>query len=518
MIGVGLVWLGLTLGWAVWGLLVPTVLWRSRTPVRTWDAVGLVALTVVALALRLVAPAVQHDLNPRLGELFAPWADLQWSYTHGLVALFRLVAAVGVPVDDRTVFDGVAVLGALSVALVAGVTAALGGGRVASASAGLALALLGLHVRYSHTDAPQVVEAFLTLFAAWVVLRRRAARPAAELVLVGLSLGLAAAMRPEAIVVPALLLLWARACGVTWSLREAAVVAGLVACVALPDWLGVVFGPGAPIARGAGLDHGHGALTYGLAHFAVWNAAFVPLAIGLLPWLAPWGRAPRQAVVATLLLMIATGALVANDMWSIGATPSWCLARHQLRTLPWMAVLVGLGAEALVDGARSRLPARTGAALAIVVVACVAATTATTLPAAYEPTTLSEEYAFVRAHQGDLPAGCTVVTLWLGGDRGLSLPQGLPSPGNTHTWKGLDAAIDPSVCTVYYRSSLCTAAGPEEPDPGDRCAAFEAAWTSVPVAEASVVARGWLWERYAAPSLRVGYYRLIAPGSAAPPG
>jgi hypothetical protein len=499
--------LPLTLAWLAWMALGVRALWHARatTPARAaWQAAAWFA---VALALRWAAPAVPHDINPRFDEVFRPWDQLQWRYTHGLVGLMRAVWALGAIVDDRVVFGVVAVAGALSVPWVAQVTRRLGGGALAGFVAATVLAGTGLHVRYSHTDAPQIVEAALTLLA--VLVATRATAPGrADLVWLGLSLGLAACMRPEGMAVPVLLGFWALACGARWPTRQVALVAALVALVALPDLAGVAAAQG-PSTRGAGLDQGHGALTWGLSHYAPFNAAFVPLALGSLTLLAPWGRPGQRRGWATLGLMLALGSLVANRDWSIGGTPVWCLARHQLRVLPWMAVLVGLGVEALVDRAVAwTRPEARGPTSALAAVA-VAALTATTLPDAYSRFSLAEEYAFIRQHLPDVPDGCTVVTERETTDRGLMLRDGLTFLDQRVIWRGLGEDLGDASCVIYYRSGVCTQSRAGEP--ADLCAEFEQRHALQPLAEAEIVARAWLWERYTTPTLRVGYYRVTRP-------
>ena len=510
-IGGGVILLGQSLAWVAWIGLTLAALVRERRGLRSADGVALLLLTAGAWALRVAAPAVQHDVNPRLDEVFGPWSALRWSYTHGLVALTRVVWAAGASLDDRAVFSLVAGFGALTAPLAAVLTARLGGGRAAAAVAGVVMAGLGLHVRYSHTDAPQVIEGMLTLVGAVALTQDPTRRTAADTALAALSLALAATLRPEALAIPPLVLAWAWACGLGLTARQVVVTLAAAALVALPDAAGVMLSGGGPTGRGAGLDHGHGALLFGVRHFVVWNSAFVPAALGLLPLLAPWGRAPTRRALATFGLLLAVGSLVGNAIWSIADTASWCLARHQLRVLPWMVVLIGLGAEALTDAARAWVPLFQRQVIPGLGLIGVAWVTRGTLRDAYTPFTLSDEYTFLRETLPTIPPDCAVASLTLGGDRGLSLPEGPPGVGPARAWLGLDGDLSGRACVVYYRSAQCTVAGPGEADPGDRCAAFEAAWTLTPIAERQIVARGWLWEHYATPTLRVGYYRVGPP-------
>ncbi len=507
----GVVLAVLVTAWAGWAWCVAReAAQAARVAPRGLLALGLVVL-LVALALRLAAPAVPHDINPRSDDVFHSWRGLDWRYAHGLIALMRVLWAVGLPVSDLTVFDVVAVFGALTVPLVGLLTWRLGGGWLAASVATVVMGGMGLHVRFSHTDAPQIVEAALVLVAALFVIApgERSARATWA---AGLSLGLAGAMRPEAIVLPALVLGWAWLSqpGLSW--RAWLPVGLIAAAVALPDLVSILAFGRALSDPSLGLVEGHGLLEHGLAHLVPWSTPFVPAALAASLWLAPSGRPAVRATLATALLMVAVGSLVPNARWSIGSIESWCLARHQLRVLPWMALLVGVGVEALVDRVAHRIPALTVPA-GLMALGAVAASVATTLPDAYAEFTPALEYQFVRTHLPEVPDGCTIVTLPLEGDMSLVLPDGLKaSVGTPHRWTWLDDAPDDGSCVVYYRSTACTAVSYKMLDV-DRCAPFEAAHALTPIAVGGLADRGWLFERYGGAPVRVGFYRV---GSGAP--
>lgn len=497
--------------WVAWGWCVAREAWDAARAAPRRATLGALVVFGAALVLRLMAPAVPHDLNPRTDDVLHSWRGLDWHYAHGLIALFRVVWAVGVPVDDLTVFHVVACFGALTVPLVGLLTLRLGGGWVAGAVAAVALGGLGLHVRYSHTDAPQVVEGALVVIGALLCagdgLSSRRTRWAA-----GLSLGLAASMRPEGIVLPALVVGWAWLCRQGSSARALLLLGMCATVLALPDFVSILAFGRSLQDPSLGLQQGHGLLRYGSAHLVVWSTAFVPSLLSVWVLLAPSGRPALRATMATAALLVAVGALVPNEYWSIALFESWCLARHQLRVLSWMVVLVGVGVEAMVDRLALGLPVLT-APLGVVAVLGAGLATATTLPEAYASFTPAEEYQFVRAHLPEVRAGCTIATLHLEGDMSLVLPELLTqSVGVPHTWTALDALPSDGSCVVYYRSAACTAVSFKTLDT-DRCASFEQAHMLTPLAVGGLVDRGWLFERYGGAPVRVGFYRV---GSGAP--
>lgn len=504
----GLILLNLMLAWVGWIVLAGWETARFLRRTSRVDLLGLLALTVLALGLRLAAPAVQHDLNPRSDDVFMDWRSIQWIYTHGLCALMRIVRATGITVDDQTIFHTVALFGALTVPALAVLVRQLGGGRVAAYTTGLVLAMLGLHVRYSHTDAPQIVTACLLTVAAIALSATPQGPRWSHVALAGLSLGLAAAMRPEAIVASGFVWLWSLAATSGWTAGRRVAAMGLALLVALPD-VGMVSLVGRDLATQHSLaEFGQGPLAYGLRHYAAWNPAFVPTALGVLIWPSLIGRAGLRRSVATLLLLLALGATFGPPVWSLGAAPTWCLARHQLPALTWAVLLMGLGAEAIADTIAAWTPRAVSRFAAVTLVLATTAITSTTLKDAYARFTYAEEYAFVRANLPLIPERCHVATYVPVYDEGLFLRVGLTALGLEHTWGALEDPIDPAGCNYYYRAALCSVSTPDFTPPEDRCSAFERSWTLTPVAEASIVARGWLWEVYPTSSVRVGYYRL----------
>lgn len=493
--------------WIVWILLALVVMGRARRAV----VAGLAAVTVGALVLRLAAPAVQHDLNDRLNEIHRRVDDLSWLYTHGLVSLVRVGAQLGIAPDDVRVFHLVALLGALSVPVAYVVTRRLGGGVVAGAVAAVVLGGTGLHVRYSHTDAPQIVEGLLTLVGAAALLVPRDARTRVDVALAVVSLSLAATCRPEAVVVPLLVLVWSTACGAAWSWRTLAAVVGGVWIVDGLDFGLVVAGHGGPASRNA--LHAPALWVHGPSAIVTWHRAFVPVALGALALVGAWLAPSRRAGLATLALSVVLGSLVLNPEWSIAANPSWCVARHQLRVVPWMAVLVGLGVGALTDVAARRLSGSMAAVVRGGALAGVAVLTASTLPDAYAHFTLADEYTFFRAALLTVPDDCHLLTIVdRGVDHGLMVHELPASLGRSHAIHGLDTELASlgdlrPGCVVYYRSALCSAVHAGEGD-HDFCAAFEARTRLTPLVEGRLGSRGWLWETYREDPVRVGFYRV----------
>lgn len=488
--------------WLGWAALLVRVGLDHRPRLTRWAPV-LLAVFVGALALRLNAPAVQHDINPRTDDVWTGWGMLEWRYTHGLTALFRLPRLIGVVPDDLAVFHTVAAAGAASVVLVGALATRLGG-PIAGLAAAVMLGGLGLHVRYSHTDAPQIVELTLELLAALLLTTRRR-EPAASALVVA-SLVLAATMRPESFVAVAVFVAAAAAAGAGWTRRELGQLTAGVVLVALPDVVTAWVMHGGPIARG-NRPFEHGLWTYGTSHLAAFNAAFVPPLIGWGAMLAPLVAPRRRVALAVVLLALVSGALIGEPFWSIGGLPSWCLARHQLRLLPWLAVAVGL----VVAGVSGRLGRRLDSlGFAVGLAACLGlgALVRPTLTDAWAPWTLSEEYTFFRTTLPTIPSGCTVFTLDGSGDHGLA-PRTMLSGvlGRDHRWQLLTDPLPASGCVVYYRPAICTSHDPKGPVT-DVCLDWERQHVLEPLTTASLVSRGWLWEAYEDP-VRVGFYRVV---------
>jgi hypothetical protein len=185
-------------------------------------------------------------------------------------------------------------------------------------------------------------------------------------------------------------------------------------------------------------------------------------------------------------------------LWSAAATipdvapteTAFSVARYQLRSLPYAALLAGLGADALWSvrpaweaGARAGRILAAGFAVAALFGLRLGAT----------ESVLKTEYDFFRAHLDTIPSECAVMTWRSQGDTTLFVPLHLSRlRGLEHRW--LDIARDevPATgCVWYYKSGGCAenyrrtkGGGPQHPV----CATFEAAHTLRPVAEVALAA------------------------------
>ena len=153
-----------------------------------------------------------------------------------------------------------------------------------------------------------------------------------------------------------------------------------------------------------------------------------------------------------------------------------------------------------------RGPARTGTAIAIWSVAAFSA-----FSAWYDARLLSTnsvEQENLIALRGALPAGATLVSLSRAGRRVFLLPlygeESTPPLRAFPLRAGDPVPRELGRDTYYYRSSLC-----DTNDGRDACAAFESAWTLVPIAERTLEARPSKAEHpYPHDQVKVGLFRV----------
>lgn len=427
-------------------------LWRrwQRPELRRED-LPITLAVVVGLLLRLGAHASPHDLNDRLYAVYWDTWPSGFHYGLGMPAWAWLVTRFAPDAQDA-IFHANAVVGTLTIALVAAWVRARHERPVAYASAWL-VAAAPLLVRFGHTDVQVLVETAQWFLAA--VLLQTPGRSRA--LLAGLVLGAAAHQRPESVLMVAALLawMWVERRDRRWWREEGVAVllgAGLVAVpwllTLLPAVLAVVRGDPGSLMPSQG---GHPLLHWGPTHFVFLDPAFTaPVAIGLgLGGLLLCGR--REG----LFFILCIGGLASLNtvsMWSSAGGEAICLARHQLRLLPWIAVLQGMAAV-WVAGRVGK-----GAAVwwGVLVVSMLAA-----LPVAYRPTLLDTEHAFLRRTLSQLPDGCRILALRRPMDASL-MPQPHYSilAGRDHQWLWVDDGTEPipdGDCVVWYRPALCHA-------------------------------------------------------------
>lgn len=321
----------------------------------------------------------------------------------------------------------------------------LAGGRAVALGAGLALAVLPLHVAMSGSEAMHVVVLALELVAV-------AAALGGAGWLAALSAGLAAHTRPEALAFAALplLLLGARR---AWG--PAALLLALVGwrVATLPPSQDVV-----PLARYLDV---HGWLRHLLprlgapvneASFSVfWHAAFTPPVL--------WAFA-----LAGLALAPGRVRLLAIAWWLVAEVPiapkSFPLAdawRLQLVAQPAWLLLVGCGVAALAD----RIAAARGARWGAVVPWGLAALVALALPGAAPRWAHHREFAFLAEHVPTLHDDDTVWSVE-GGSRAARFRDVMAAMGPARWVPAGEGGP-----TVIYRGLACAA--PEACAPLDRC-------------------------------------------------
>ncbi len=474
---------------------------------------GVLALFVVGLALRLYAPASPHDINFRGWGAYSG-GTLEIERGYGLPALGRLLHPfiVGWDRDDGWLFNLVAVVGALApVALLAWLLVAEASPTLAWGAAVLMCSATP-HVRFSHTDAQQLPSLTFALvgLAAWAEHARRPSWFAA--ITAGAALTAAACGRIECLAVAAavgLVSLVDRA-GVPWRHRATwTAILGTAAVAAWhldmmlrsnPSWDASIYAQ-----SGLQLITGHPLAQVGYRHLILLDPAFTPAPLAALIVAGLFiGRLPVRTRVA--LAVSAFGLCVIVPTWSPYGAEAYAIARYQIAALPFALTL----AASAVDAIAARLP-QVGARAALLVAMTVVG--AWRLPLDFQPSTMGEEYAFIRGELPKLPPNCVLLYDEWQMDTGLAFPTHLIDmmrlPLRAVATGG--AAPDPSACTIYYRAATCSSvADPASPVPAitATCAGPGPGVTLTPIAEADLPRRQWVYDFYATDPVKVAFYRV----------
>lgn len=466
------------------------------------EVAAVVALTAVALALRLAVPWGPHDLNLRQP---GAWVDvtrhnvgygLGWT---GLAVMARPIWPGGWAL--RSLPDLGALLSCLHVPLLVAWARGLGSGPRTAWLAGALLAVHPAWVRYGHTDVQVIPETLWTLTALVAIERWRrggAGGPA----LAGLATGLAVHARPEALVLPlALGALAALRLGRRASPGGVAQAAGVALVVGAPQVV-LQLGRLVTVEQGAaGVVWEewweHPVWTHGWRHLVALDPAWVPpwIALGLLglPWAREPGALTRLAVVGVGL---ALALLVAGD-------PSWTpvdgdrmgFARHQLRALPFLLLALAWGWGAGLERLRVGAWAWGGLGLSA----------AATLPLAWQPRAAALEFRWLAAWREMVPVGCTIYAPAYGQDAGLRLAHELLWTREIALRTDPPPAEGEPGCWLYYRSGECSV---DMDPPLEACERFEATRRLEPVAERWLPAVPWIYDPYRVDPVRVGLYRV----------
>jgi hypothetical protein len=483
--------------------------WRERPP---WpDVAALALLGLGAIGLRLSVPVGLMEQNFRTGAVFLGVNPGGWHYGVAQPWIWRLLIGPWLDVGLPALLDTQALLGGLVAPALVVLARTAGLDRTTSMLAGVLLALTPVHVRFSHTDAQGIPEtlALCVGLTAWI---RHARSPSWGAALVGASaVGLAAVSRPEALLLVPLVPLAVGAAGLRWPWRDRrtwVAVAWMVLVVGV-HVAGILVWNGPASLKRAGISGLPSPLVNGPRHYVGLDATFTsPVVIaatvaGLLLGPGTWRqRLAWGALAAT------TGAFVLDPMWSAAGRDLPTFTRHQLRSLPFFAILAAMGATGV--GRRLGAWSRAGA---LAVPAGVVVGALVQLPWVWAHYTMHDELAFVMRQIPRIPPGCTVVTWYPPLDQGLTVSWELSDIARRHhRWVFLDRGEQPpeTGCVRWYRPGNCAATtGGAPPDATAPCRTFEATHALRPIAEAHLPVRSWQYEVYTEDPVRVGIYEVL---------
>lgn len=496
--------------------------WARRSPRAEVGAT--VALTLVALGLRLRAPWGPHDLNLRNTNAWVgprPWS-LEYDYRemfrygHGVEGLAEpvgwVVWALGGAWSPWLLVTWFGLLSAVQVPWVVAVARRLGASAVGAWCAGAWLALHPVALRFARTDVQATPEALWTLTGVGLGLAWAQGGPRWMAAAAGLALGLATHARPDALAVPVLVGVAALLADSSLLRRRGFWLAGVVAViVALPQvafqWARIA-DPSQSMEGVPGWSGGavHPLVAHGVRHL-----------IGLDPALVGWGGVVGVALalvaplpawrvrVAGTGLALALSLLVAGDAtWSAVDGDRMGFARHQLRALPFFAIVMGWA----VGGAGIRW----GRVALVVAATGVVGSVASRSPVAWVPRIGAAEFRFFVAHRQAIEPGCLVYGPAFPYDAGFRPSLALLDE-RTSRWSTRPSP-PPGGCWLYYRSAECSMA--VEPPLSPACEAFEAAHTLEPLEEAWLPAGPWIFDRHRVDPVRVGLYRVQPPWTEVP--
>lgn len=477
-------------------------LWRVRRDLLTREALPVLLLTLLGLALRVAATGGPADIRAVLGDLRTSRA--------GFVAFSHLVYAL-LPAGDESLWAVDRVFGALGVPLLYAVVRARFADRLIALGAAAALAMTPLLVRFAATDTPYIPLAAAFL-GALVAYDRWTQRPA--LATLALAFGLLTAavqLRPDGVwlVVPAALLVLARPLP-PWRvlLRPATLLCALafVALNAVPVMTSVS-------------GHAGGGYT---ASFVLVGSLFGS------PWLVPAMTPGWLAALLGLGVLAALGRGRAGVLWVLATLVAdpidfpadaplghYANARYHIPAMYLACALIGLGSAALVRRGE-RWSGRTLRAAPPLAVALIALAAAPRLDLLWHLWTPQREFAFFRAGLAQVDPQCKIVTLVATPDAGFVPFDYLAPDRLLDITEFLAAGSDG--CAVYYRCANCFSAALDLVDQSihPACRDIEQRFALEPIVEAKVPAEPYRDEQYVRDPLRIGFYRL-QPRPPAPP-
>ncbi len=477
----------------------------------------LLALFLVALALRLWLPPMgPGDIKNTLLAAYDGWPRGHGYFEvgrygrapEGLLAWVFLV----LPVRDLSVVMVNLLLACSCVPLLYGLARRLGLPRETALVGALLLVVAPLHVRLSPTTSRYIPLIFLTLLGLQLSLAWLNERRVHDLAAAVIALVLASQCRPEALALPAIVLLLVVFRGLTpttgqgraWPLAPAGAIYALLLVVPAAPLVSVALagGPGvSPYVVGS-------RPVFDPAHNPFLNGAFTPL---VWPALAAGGAlfgllaGPRRTTAWLILAALFLAGLLATVRVPEGHILN---ARYHLTALPFLLLLTAHGLTALLAVAARVRPAPAWASVAVAV--AIAALAAGPMPAVTRDTTMNAEYRFLRDNLAKIPDDCVIVHWYPPHDHGLRAQPTLSrSVGRRHRWLSSEGRLDDlpdDRCLVYWRNGACHGPRGDAPAPHpcellDRAAGdaiAEAVLPAVPVRE----------EHYEGDYLKVGLYRL----------
>jgi len=504
-------------GWCAWRAARVRLRGPDAQAART-EVLWLAAAIALALVLRLSAPASPMDLHHRLAPAWSGGdAHYGWGYPCFVQLLWSVFGR-----SDQVVFKAGAIIGSLTLIPLYGFAKRVGLSAAGRLWTVLLFATMPLHVRFSHTDNQSIIEIPLLLIALWAISLWSEQQKLRQALLAALCLALAVCMRPESPVLGLLALSWLVECWRRGSRRHVHVLLALLLVVAI-CW-----------AHIATMSHfavkGHNSP---LNASPVWLKMLDPRHVVFFDpeWVAPvvvlgfvgglWARKPNRWRRMWLGLVALTLALL---VWQASPVGLGLLgARHQLRALPFAALLSGAGMATLGDwlvrvvGGRAR-ERTTRCAF----VAFASATLLLPWRAALQSTTLNAEYVLFAAAVKSVPDCCSIVTWFPPQDRSLMPPTYLSgSFGLGHHWVGFDKFREEkyrkNACVLYYRPASCFSFLPMEKLPAAQgrrhalnpiCAAWEAQRNLRPIRTAELPARSSGTARFGDGALEVGFFAM----------
>lgn len=508
--------------------------WQRRRTLTASPWLALVAITGLAVALRLLLPpGGAGDLKNTVIDAYGGWPEAPLfgavdAYGRGVEGLLVWLF-LALPTADATVAAASLVLAVASVPLLHSLARRLGYGQGVALTAALLLAVCPLHIRFGPTVNRYTFLVFLVLLGWLALLAWLDERRPTDLLVALFSLSLASQCRPEAIVLPLFTvgLLVARGTRATgtqagrpaWPWLTGFLVAHAL-LLAVPDIALLrqalsserVLAAYGAVARPL-FDPDHNPFLS--PHFTpvVWP---VLAALGLV-WVRregkgqapPWPRVAWLALTSVLL-----GGVLATQPNGAGQILN---ARYQLTATPLYLLLTAAGIATVV-----RLVSRRAAPWArwlhVALALAVAATVAWPMGSVVRDATMNQEYRFLRDTLAAVPDGCAIVTYYPSKDLGLRPQPALSrSLGRNHQWmddrawhSGAPADVD---CAVFYEGSACSAA--ESPalreEAQQRCGALKAARQDAPLAETTLARVPIREERYASDPVPVAFHWLRRP-------